>query len=96
MKIRIRNVMVACALAVLPASYAVAQGASKDQQARLEQSARNIDTELGGKTGAARRQQLMRQQREIDEAMRKLKAGQKVSTEDIDKILGEVSFERAK
>ena len=28
--------------------------------------------------------------------MRKLKAGQKVSTEEIDQILGEVSFERAK
>jgi hypothetical protein len=98
MKISIRPLLVAggFALALLPATYAGAQSTAKDQQARLEQSARNVNTELGGKTGDARRSQLLRQQREIDEAMRKLKAGQKVSTEEIDRILGEVSFERAR
>jgi len=96
MKIEIRSLIVAGALAVLPVSYATAQSASQNQQARLEQSARRVDSELSGKTGGAQRAQLVRQQREIDEALRKLKSGQKVGTEEIDRILGEVSFERAK
>jgi hypothetical protein len=100
MRIKIRPLLMAggLALVLVPASYSTAQTGSQQQEtrARLEQNARNVDTELRGKTGGMQRVELMRQRREIDAAIKRLQAGQRVSTEEIDRILGEVSFERAK
>jgi len=91
--------LLAAGLAVatlLPIGPAAAQGGSQQQaRARLEQRASRIDSELGQKTGGAQRVELRQQREEIDAAIKQLQAGRNVSTEEIDKILGEVSFERA-
>lgn len=80
-----------------PVGPAVAQAGSQRQQAqaRLEQRVARIDSELGQKTGGMQRADLLRQRREIDAAIKQLQSGRQVSTEQIDQILGEVSFERA-
>lgn len=38
----------------------------------------------------------LEQERQIEDAIKQLQAGKRVSTEEIDRILGEVSFERAR
>jgi hypothetical protein len=99
MRIKNRPLLVAggLALALVPASQAAAQSGSQQQaRARLEQSAARVSSALVRKTGAIERQELMQQRREIDDAIRRLQAGQPVSAEEIDRILGEVSYERAR
>ena len=99
MGIKIRPLLMAGGLAValVPASYSTAQSGSQQQaRARLEQSARQVDSELGEKTGGMQRMELRRQREEIDAAIKQIQAGKRVSTEEIDRILGEVSFERAR
>jgi len=83
--------------AFVPVGPAAAQARSQQQQAqaRLERQVAQIDSELGQKTGGMQRVDLLRQRREIDAAIKQLQAGRNVSTEQIDQILGEVSFERA-
>jgi len=76
-----------------PAAQSAAQSRSQERLARLEQAAQRNESELRTTRGA--QPELKKQQRQIDDAIRRLKAGQKVTTEEIDQILGEVSFERA-
>jgi len=96
---KINSLLMAGGLAVatlLPIGPAAAQGGSQQQaRARLEQRASRIDSELGQKTGGTQRMDLRHQREEIDAAIKQLQAGRNVSTEEIDRILGEVSFERA-
>ncbi len=100
MHIEIRALLAAggLTLALIPPSYSSAQSSSQQLQARarLERGVHNIESELRGKTGALRWDDLRRQRREIDDAIRRIQTGQPVSAEEIDRILGEVSFERAK
>jgi len=76
-----------------PAAQSAEPGGSQQRVARLEQAAQRNDTTLRTTRGA--HPELRRQQRQIDDAIRRLKAGQNVTTEQIDQILGQVSFERA-
>ena len=71
-------------------------GAQQQGRARLEQRAARIDTDLGRKTGGMQRADLIRQRKEIDAAIQKIQSGRSVSTEEIDRILGETSIERAR
>lgn len=100
MSIKIRSLLMAggFALVLVPASYSTAEPGSEQlsAHARLERSARSVDSQLRGKTGGMQRDDLVRQRREIDDAIKRLQAGQKVDASEIDRILGEVSFERAK
>lgn len=84
-------VTVALAAASIPA-FAQGQAAKSNetQQARLEQRVAQLEARLRGKTGARERQELQRQQREIDELMRRLAAGESVSPEEIDELLGQI------
>ena len=96
MRIEIRPLLIAAGLALgmVPASYSSAQPTAQQQQARLEQAAQRNESEL--RTTRGSHPELRRQQQQIEDAMRRLKAGQKVTTAEIDQILGEESFERAK
>ena len=76
-----------------PAAQSAAQSSSQERQARLEQAAQRNEDERRTTRGA--HPNLKRQMSQIDDALQRLKAGQKVTTEEIDQILGEVSFERA-
>jgi septal ring factor EnvC (AmiA/AmiB activator) len=78
-----------------PAAQSAAQAQSRSQEnlARLEQAAQRNEDEQRTTRGA--HPNLKRQMSEIDKAIQRLKAGQKVTTEEIDQILGETSFERA-
>jgi hypothetical protein len=79
---------------LLPAAdFAAAETRSQERLARLEQAAQRNESEQRTTRGA--QPGLKRQTRQIEDAIRRLKAGQNVSTEEIDQILGEVSFERA-
>jgi hypothetical protein len=82
------------ALAMLaPAAPAAAAG--EQARARLEQRKAAIDSQLGEKTGGMQRMQLRKQREQIDAAMQQLQGGRRVSPEEIDRILGETSVERA-
>lgn len=100
MKLKIRSLLLAggLALTLVPASQSTAQTGSEqlNAHARLERSARLIDSQLSGKTGGMQRDDLRQRRREIDDAITRLQAGRKVDASEIDRILGEVSFERAK
>jgi hypothetical protein len=73
-----------------------ADGGSQPQaRARLEERRASIDSQLGEKTGAMQRRQLRRQREQIDAAMQQLQSGRRVAPEEIDRILGETSVERA-
>ena len=76
-----------------PAAQSAAQGRSQEKVARLEQAAQRNEDEQRTTRGA--HPNLKRQMSQIDDALKRLKAGQKVTTEEIDQILGETSFERA-
>jgi len=56
--------------------------------AQLEQRTAQLENRLRGKTGAFERQQLQRQQSEIDALIRRLEAGENVSADEIDRLLG--------
>ena len=95
MRIRTISFLMAALVAGLaPAAQSAAQGSSQERLARLEQAAKQNDDEL--RTTRGSHPELKRQQHQIDDAIKRLKAGQKVTTEEIDQILGEVSFERAR
>jgi uncharacterized protein HemX len=94
MRIKTISLLMAWLVAGLaPAAQSAAQGRSPERLARLEQAAQRNESEQG--TSKLTNQNLRRQQRQIEDAIQRLKAGQKVTTEEIDQILGEVSFERA-
>ena len=99
MRRKINSLLMAGGLAVatlVPIGPAAAQGGSQQQaRARLEQRADRIDAQLGGKTGGMQRADLRRQRDEIDAAIKQIQAGRNVSSEEIDRILGEVSVERS-
>jgi len=76
-----------------PAAQSAAQSRSQEHLARLEQAAQRNESEQ--RTTRGSHPQLKRQQRQIENAIQRLEAGQNVTTEEIDQILGEVSFERA-
>ena len=100
MRSKIGSLLIAAGLAMssmapMP-SFAANDDSQAQARARLEQRASRIDADLGGNVRAARRQKLMRQQREIEDAIRKIQAGQNVDTDEIDRILGETSVERAR
>jgi hypothetical protein len=94
MRIKTISLLMAGLVAGLaPAAQSAAQSRSQERLARLEQAAHHNDEVLRATRGA--HPELKRQQRQIDDAIRRLKAGQKVTTEEIDQILGEVSLDRA-
>ena len=94
MRIKTISLLMAGLVAGLaPGVQSVAQGRSQERLARLEQAAQRNEDTL--RTTRGSHPELKRQQHQIDAAIQRLKAGQKVTTEEIDKILGEVSFERA-
>jgi len=76
-----------------PAAQSAAQARSQEHLARLEQAAQRNESEQ--RTTRGSHPELKRQLSQIEKAIQTLKAGQKVTTEEIDQILGEVSFERA-
>jgi hypothetical protein len=100
MRTKIGALLVAAGIAMSSMGPMAASAGSDDARtqarARLEQRASRIDAELGGNAKAVRRQRLMREQRQIEAAIRRIESGQKVDTEEIDRILGETSVERAR
>jgi hypothetical protein len=72
-----------------------AAGGQQQARARLEQRKASIDSQLGEKTGGMQRMELRRQRDRIDAAMQQLQSGRSVAPEEIDRILGETSVERA-
>jgi hypothetical protein len=89
----ITYLMIGLVVGLAPAAQSAAQSGAQERLARLEQAAQRNDTTL--RTTRGSQPELKRQQRQIDDAIRRLKAGQNVTTEQIDQILGQVSFERA-
>jgi len=85
--------MIGLVVGLAPAAQSSAQSGSQQRLARLEQAAQRNESVLRTTRGA--HPELKRQQRQIDDAIGRLKAGQNVTTEQIDQILGQVSFERA-
>jgi hypothetical protein len=84
------------AATMVPVAPSGADGGSQPQaRARLEERRASIDSQLGEKTGAMQRRQLRRQREQIDAAMQQLQSGRRVAPEEIDRILGETSVERA-
>ncbi len=100
MSIKIRSLLMAggFALVLVPAPHSTAEPGSEQltAHARLERSARSVDVQLREKTGALQRDELRRQRSEIDDAIKRLQSGQHVDAAEIDRILGEVSFERTR
>ncbi len=91
MSSRILAFVVAAAVAA-PAVSALAQAKTSGPREvqRLEQKTAQLDTRLRAKTGARERQELQRQQRAIDELIRRLQAGESVSPEEIDALVGDI------
>ena len=84
--------LIAAAL-VATSAPVLAQGStakSEAQQARLEQRVARNDAQLRGKTGARERQELERQQRQIDALIGRLSAGEPVSPREIDELVGDI------
>ena len=83
------------AATLVPIAPAAAQrGSHQQDRARLEQRAARIDSELGEKQGGMKRVELRRQRQEIDQAIKQIQAGKRVSAEEIDRILGVTSVDR--
>ena len=83
------------AATLVPVAPAAAQrGPQQQARTRLEQHAARIDSELGEKTGGMQRVELRRQREQIDEAIKQIQAGKRVSAEEIDRILGETTVDR--
>jgi len=89
----ITYLMIGLVVGLAPAAQSAAQSSSKERVARLEQAAQRNESVL--RTTRGSHPALKKQQRQIDDAIQRLKAGQNVTTEQIDQILGQVSFERA-
>jgi hypothetical protein len=100
MKVQIRTLLVTAglSLALVPAVRSEPQSSAEHQlnaHARLEQAALNIESRVRAKTGASERDALRKQKHEIEAAIRRLETGQSLSPSEIDRILGEVTFQRA-
>jgi hypothetical protein len=65
-----------------------------ERLARLEQAAERNEDVLAQERGI--HPQLRREQAQIEDAIKRLKAGQNVTTDEIDQILGEESFVEAR
>jgi parvulin-like peptidyl-prolyl isomerase len=75
-----------------PAAQSAAQGSSQERLARLEQAAQRNEDEQ--RTTRGSHPNLKRQERQIEDAIQRLKAGQKVTTEEIDQRFGGYRLER--